>query len=158
MERTTAFAGIYNTWIRRYEATGNGVFKTNMPFVLVSGWSKWGQWGHVEYVGQTVDQAPKYKMLLDHYNLPYPVIRSAARAAAMPGDAAEGAASSAVFPNPTNGVLYIKGVKENAAVAVYNTFGQRVARGVGPVINVSKLAAGMYLVDVDGKRHKVIKN
>ncbi|MBD0255362.1 MAG: T9SS type A sorting domain-containing protein [Cytophagales bacterium] len=160
MERTTAFAGIYNNWIRRYEATGNGVFKTNMPFVLVSGWSKWGQWGHVEYVGQTVDQAPKYKMLLDHYNLPYPVIRSAGspRAAAVQGDAAPGVGSSAVFPNPTNGVLYIKGVKEHAAVAVYNTFGQRVARGVGPVINMSKLAAGMYLVDVDGKRHKVIKN
>jgi hypothetical protein len=114
----------------------------------------------VEYVGQTVDQAPKYKMLLDHYNLPYPVIRSAGspRAAAVPGDAAPGAALSAVFPNPTNGVLYIKGVKEHAAVAVYNAFGQRVARSVGPVINVSKLAAGMYLVEVDGKRHKVIKN
>lgn len=160
MERTSAFATIYNTWIRRYEATGNGVFKTNMPFVLVSGWSKWGQWGHVEYVGQTVDQAPKYKMLLDHYNLPYPVIRSAGspRVAATPGDAAKGAESSVVFPNPTSGMLHIRGVKDNSAVVVYNTFGQRVAGGVGPVINLSKLADGMYLVDVDGKRHKVIKN
>jgi hypothetical protein len=160
MERTTAFAGIYNTWIRRYEATGNGVFKTNMPFVLVSGWSKWGQWGHVEYVGQTVDQAPKYKMLLDHYNLPYPVIRSAGspRVTAPPADAAEGAASSRLFPNPTDGRLYIRGVRENAVVAVYNAFGQRVARAVGPVLDLSRLAAGMYLVEVDGKRHKVVKN
>jgi hypothetical protein len=63
-----------------------------------------------------------------------------------------------VFPNPTDGVLYLRGVQEHAAVAVYNTFGQRVARGTGPVINLGKLAAGMYLVDVEGKRHKVIKN
>jgi hypothetical protein len=160
MERTTAFAAIYDTWLKRYESTGNGVFKTNMPFVLVAGWSKWGQWGHVEYVGQTIDQAPKYKMLLDHYNLPYPVIRSAGspRVEATQANAASGVESSAVFPNPTNGMLHIKGVKEHSAVAVYNTFGQRVARGVGAVINMSKLPVGMYLVEVDGKRHKVIKN
>jgi hypothetical protein len=159
MERTTAFANVYNTWLRRYEATGNGIFKTNMPFVLVAGWSRWGQWGHVEYVGQTVDQAPKYKMLLDHYNLPYPVIRSAGspRIAAAQGNEAQGTESSVVHPNPTNGMLYIKGVKENSAVTVYNTFGQRVAGAVGPVLDLSKLAAGMYLVDVDGKRHKVLK-
>ncbi|MBW3545767.1 MAG: T9SS type A sorting domain-containing protein, partial [Bacteroidetes bacterium] len=158
MERSTAFANVYDTWLRRYEATGGGIFKTNMPFVLVAGWSKWGQWGHVEYVGQTVDQAPKYKMLLDHYNLPYPnLINTSNLRVAESTASTEELESRVVYPNPTTGLLFIKGVDENTAIRVFNMLGQPVGIAFGPSIDMSNLPYGLYLVEVNGKRHKVMK-
>ena len=69
VERTERFVGLYEKWLERHEASG---LVTNTPFVLVSGWSRNGQWGHMQYLGQPLDEAVKYKMLLEHYGLPKP--------------------------------------------------------------------------------------
>ena len=69
VERTERFAGLYEKWLERHEASG---LVTNTPFVLVSGWSRNGQWGHMEYLGQPLDEAVKYEMLLEHYGLAEP--------------------------------------------------------------------------------------
>jgi hypothetical protein len=73
MVRTPRFAEIYKRWLIRHHESG---LSMNMPFVLLAGWSKYGQWGHVEYVGQPVEEAPKYKVILDLYKLKYPVLES----------------------------------------------------------------------------------
>jgi len=38
---------------------------THNPFVLVSSWGKYGQWGHLEHLDQDPDQSVKYRFLLD---------------------------------------------------------------------------------------------
>ena len=73
VERTPRFAGLYEKWLERHEASG---IRTNTPFVNLSGWSKWGQWGHMEYLGQPLDEAVKFRMLLEHYDLPTPSLPS----------------------------------------------------------------------------------
>lgn len=63
------FHKVMEAWWQRH--TDSGLI-TNIPFVLVGGWSEYGQWGMVEYVGQTVDEAQEYKALINLYELPYP--------------------------------------------------------------------------------------
>lgn len=67
--RHPRMARIYTKWLQRHHESG---LVTNMPFVAVSAWSRYGQWGHLEYVGQPVEKAPKFKAILDLYNLTYP--------------------------------------------------------------------------------------
>lgn len=71
MVRTPRFAEVYKRWLIRHQESG---LSMDTPFVLLAGWSKYGQWGHVEYVGQTVEEAVKYKAILDLYKLKYPVL------------------------------------------------------------------------------------
>lgn len=138
----------------RHRASG---LTTHMPFVMLGGWSKFGQWGHVEYVGQTVNQATKYKWLLDHYNLPYPNL-SGARVAAenevMTNIAEE---EVIIYPNPANGILHINGFDLKTNLIVFNIAGKPVLRGKGKSIDVSSLPAGLYLLDINGKRVRFIK-
>ena len=73
MVRTPRFAEVYKRWLVRHRESG---LSMNTPFVLLAGWSKYGQWGHVEYVGQPVEEAVKYKTILDLYGLKYPVLEN----------------------------------------------------------------------------------
>jgi hypothetical protein len=77
MARHPKMGEVYKRWLDRHHQSG---LKTNVPFVLLAGWSQYGQWGHVEYVGQPVEQATKYKALLDFYKIPYPELRAAPKA------------------------------------------------------------------------------
>lgn len=38
---------------------------TPVAFVYVGGWSKYGQWGHLEYQSQPTDSAPKFRALIN---------------------------------------------------------------------------------------------
>ena len=40
----------------------------HMPFVVASQWSKYGQWGHLEYTSQHPTNSPKYRFILDWAN------------------------------------------------------------------------------------------
>ncbi|BAM03121.1 hypothetical protein [Phycisphaera mikurensis] len=69
VERTPRFAGLYERWLERHEASG---LASNTPFVLVHNWNRNGQWGHMEHLGQPLDEAVKYRMLIEHYGLTPP--------------------------------------------------------------------------------------
>lgn len=66
MVRHPRMADIYTQNLERNHLSG---LRTNVPFVLVAGWSKYGQWGHVEFVGQTLQEATKYRAVLEYYRL-----------------------------------------------------------------------------------------
>lgn len=58
-----------------------------------------------------------------------------------------------MYPNPAeNGIVYIKGLKDNATIEVYNALGQVVVskQTSNPVegLNISRLAAGAYSVKI----------
>ena len=69
VERTPRFAGLYEKWLERHEASG---LASNTPFVLVHNWNRNGQWGHMEHLDQPLDEAVKYRMLIEHYGLDEP--------------------------------------------------------------------------------------
>lgn len=67
-----------------------------------------------------------------------------------------------IFPNPTNGVINIKGEElNNATVSVYNVNGSLLLskniNGVSSEINISELAAGIYMVQVKAEGSVVTK-
>ena len=59
----------YGNYLARHHASG---LHLHMPFVLIGGWSRFGQWGHMEYLGQPLEEAPKYQLMLEFYHLPHP--------------------------------------------------------------------------------------
>jgi hypothetical protein len=69
VESDPRLAEIYETWLERHELSG---LVANTPFVLLADWSRHGQWGHMRNLTQTLDEAPKYRMLIEHYDLPAP--------------------------------------------------------------------------------------
>jgi hypothetical protein len=41
----------------------------------MAGWSRYGQWGHIEHIGQPLDEATKYRVLIEFHSLPAPVVK-----------------------------------------------------------------------------------
>ncbi len=41
---------------------------SHMPFVLASGWGRFGQWGHIETMDQLPSSSPKYQAVLDWFD------------------------------------------------------------------------------------------
>lgn len=66
MMRHPKIKEVYGTYLDRHHKSG---LRMNMPFVLVANWSQYGQWGHLEYLGQPMSEAPKFALLLDYYRL-----------------------------------------------------------------------------------------
>jgi len=66
-----------------------------------------------------------------------------------------------LYPNPANNVIHIEGLEGASEVLIYNIYGVRVKTrtlsGDGD-INVSDLAAGLYLLRVNGHTMKFVKD
>ena len=60
-----------------------------------------------------------------------------------------------IYPNPASDVLYIDAA-ENASWTITNLQGLNLATGVGNVVNVSGLSAGIYMVFLDNHIQKAI--
>ncbi|NJM94865.1 MAG: T9SS type A sorting domain-containing protein [Cytophagales bacterium] len=146
-------------WWARHTASG---LVTNVPFVLVSNWSQYGQWGMMEYLGQPITEAQEYRATLDHYNLPYPDLSGSRMEGLSQGTPEVSVATSTlVFPNPAAG--FITAVAPGAAqvsVAIFDASGQQVASastaGESLGMDLSSLAAGLYVVSVNGQRSKLM--
>ena len=72
-----------------------------------------------------------------------------------PNSVAEQAGKAIVYPNPTDGCVYISATT-SAQVSIYDANGQNVMRGNGRCFDLSHLAPGLYLVEViesTGQRH-----
>jgi len=59
-----------------------------------------------------------------------------------------------VYPNPTTGIVNIS---ETAEIKVYNSFGALLFTTFGSQVDLSNYANGVYFVQVNGERIKVIK-
>ncbi|MEN9319012.1 MAG: Secretion system C-terminal sorting domain [Bacteroidota bacterium] len=60
-----------------------------------------------------------------------------------------------IYPNPASDVLYIDAA-EHASWTITNLQGLNLATGVGNVVNVSGLSAGIYMVFLDNHIQKAI--
>jgi len=65
-------------------------------------------------------------------------------------------AQVSVYPNPVTNVLYVK-ADGNVKVNIYNVQGQKVLESDQREINVSSFINGIYIVDVNGVKTKVVK-
>jgi hypothetical protein len=68
-------------------------------------------------------------------------------------DAVEGGFIT-LFPNPTTGIIQISADKD---WMVFNVLGEILSRGSGSQIDISKQVSGIYFVEIDGQRVKVVK-
>jgi hypothetical protein len=59
--RDPGMADVYAHLLDNWHKMGG---RTPVAFVYVSPWSKYGQWGHLEYQDQPLDEAPKFKGLV----------------------------------------------------------------------------------------------
>lgn len=62
-----------------------------------------------------------------------------------------------LYPNPANNLLSINGLNGSADLKIYNQLGQCVLQQMtflGETIDVTPLASGVYMVQVDGYRHQ----
>ena len=62
-----------------------------------------------------------------------------------------------VYPNPTTDILYINANGENLQVSLYNLQGALLIQAETSQIDMSQLPAGIYIVDVNGTKAKVVK-
>lgn len=60
-------------------------------------------------------------------------------------------------PNPTVGSVYINGVAEGTTVNIYDLSGHIVLRGAAPIVELSSLPKGVYLLQVATQVVKVIR-
>ncbi len=71
------------------------------------------------------------------------------------------AISISLYPNPANDIIHIEGLEAASEVLIYNTYGVRVkamSLGGDGDINVSDLAAGLYLLRVNGHTMRFVKD
>lgn len=62
------------------------------------------------------------------------------------------------YPNPTQSIVYLKNAKANTIIKVYNTNSQLIMQTKGHQIDLSEFAKGIYILDIDGTKFKVMKN
>lgn len=69
--------------------------------------------------------------------------------------------SFSVYPNPTSGILNIKGLTQNTDVAIYSIAGQLILKDkinlTDSKINVSELSSGIYFLNINKNTIKFIK-
>ena len=63
-----------------------------------------------------------------------------------------------VYPNPVAHTLHIKVEQGNIQAKLYNQYGQLLLQTSESQINFSSFPAGIYMLDVNGERMKVIKS
>lgn len=71
------------------------------------------------------------------------------------------AESFSLYPNPANDVIRIEGLEDASEVLIYNTYGvcvKAMSLGGDGDINVSDLAAGLYLLRVNGHTMRFVKD
>lgn len=61
--RSPRMYGLYRKYLNHWFSEGGGLF---VAFSNVGQPSKWGSWGALEWQDQPLDQAPKYRALVDH--------------------------------------------------------------------------------------------
>ncbi|MGC3979115.1 MAG: T9SS type A sorting domain-containing protein [Paludibacteraceae bacterium] len=61
------------------------------------------------------------------------------------------------YPNPTKGMIYLKGADANADIKVYNAHSQLVIQTKGNKTDLSPFASGMYILDASGVKYKIVK-
>ena len=54
-----------------------------------------------------------------------------------------------IFPNPTDNILTVESDSRLKSISVINTLGQLVMKSSNNIINVSKLTAGMYILNIE---------
>ncbi len=62
-----------------------------------------------------------------------------------------------VYPNPVKSILYLVGADAETKFEVVSTTGKVVMKGQGESVNVSNLAGGQYVIKLDNKSVKFIK-
>jgi hypothetical protein len=64
-----------------------------------------------------------------------------------------------VYPNPANGLIYIKGLKKDAEYSIRDIRGLVLQKGLtkNNAIDVKDLPVGMYLLNISNEVHKVVK-
>ena len=66
-------------------------------------------------------------------------------------------ASLSVYPNPVADILYISSSNEDLRVSLYNLQGSLLLQTTDNQVDMSLLPAGIYIVDVNGAKTKVVK-
>ncbi len=61
------------------------------------------------------------------------------------------------YPNPTSAMLYINNGSEDSEISVYSLQGKRLLQTTGNKIDMSALVKGIYVLDVNGAKAKVVK-
>ena len=64
MNRDPRIADVYRIHLELARSKG---LRTHTPYTDTSTWGKFGQWGHLETLDQPVASAPKYALLLEHF-------------------------------------------------------------------------------------------
>ena len=59
--------------------------------------------------------------------------------------------SISVYPNPTNDMLFVKGIDEKFDYAILDLSGKQLLSGVGNPISISNLKRGSYYITVTSK-------
>ena len=66
----------------------------------------------------------------------------------------------AIYPNPTNDLLYLE-ILGDVSYEIYSALGKRVQEGFlsgdFKQIDISKLPAAIYFLNIEGKMHKIVK-
>ncbi len=126
----------------------------------------WNAWQVMSQSGVTVDQSGTAILRVDISggNLNLDWIEFVAEEAAQ-GNTTKSATSVSsdnqvkriLYPNPVQNTLTVSGVDEGAKYKVYDASGNIVAEGTGNKVNVSDLAKGMYIIEIDSKRTVFVK-
>jgi hypothetical protein len=59
-----------------------------------------------------------------------------------------------IYPNPTNGIVYLSG---NIEYKIYNVLGTFLMQGKGKLIDLSAYSNGIYILESEHSRTKIIK-
>jgi hypothetical protein len=62
-----------------------------------------------------------------------------------------------IYPNPTSDVLYISTKADKVSVVIYSLQGQTLLHSSQKQIDLSAFASGVYIIDVNGTRGKIVK-
>lgn len=63
-----------------------------------------------------------------------------------------------IYPNPTNGIVNIQGLGNDVEmIRVYNINGSLLQELVSSSIDLSAYSKGLYLIEINGKKYKVVK-
>jgi hypothetical protein len=64
MNRDLRIADVYRIHLELGKSKG---LRTHTPYTDTSTWGKFGQWGHLETLDQPPASAPKYALMLEHF-------------------------------------------------------------------------------------------
>ncbi|WP_158839559.1 family 43 glycosylhydrolase [Polaribacter sp. L3A8] len=62
-----------------------------------------------------------------------------------------------VYPNPAKDILTIKNADDDTLYKVYNILGKELIKNTGKTIDISKLDVGYYVILINNKAHKFVK-